>query len=96
MTMSTAVSMLNSEFDRLNPRSSGQAKTPSDSQSHSPVYLDSKGIKVHVLSKKGGAIVQQLNDGDVVKFGNRVKPSEVVAMKLVLQDTDVPLPVFIC
>jgi Phosphotransferase enzyme family len=96
--MGTAFSMPNSESDRLNSRSSGQAKRPSASQSHSPdssVYLDSKGTKVRVLSKQGGAIVQQLNDGKVVKFGDRVKPSEVAAMKLVLQDTDIPLPDFI-
>ena len=98
MTMDTTVKMSTSESNRSNSRSSGRAKTPSASRSHSPdplIYFDSKGTKVRVLSKQGGAIVQQLNDGDVVKFGDRVKPSEAAAMKLVLQDTDVPLPDFV-
>jgi Phosphotransferase enzyme family len=47
---------------------------------------------MRILSKQGGATVLALDDSLISKSGNRVRPSEEVAMRLVKQYTDVPVP----
>ncbi|KUJ16525.1 uncharacterized protein LY89DRAFT_685474 [Mollisia scopiformis] len=45
-----------------------------------------------VLSKQRGAIVLELNSSLVYKSGSRIRRNEEVAMRLVKQYTDVPVP----
>lgn len=53
-----------------------------------------RGIHEHVvvLSNQGGAKVLLFDDELILKVGDRVLPSEEVAMKLVKEHTDVPVP----
>ena len=53
-----------------------------------------RGVYEHVtiLSKQGGVKVLLFNDELILKVGGRVRPSEEVAMKLVKEDTDIPVP----
>jgi hypothetical protein len=90
--------MPKSTSNSLKSQSPGRTRTPTPTPSRpsdSSVYVDSKGTKIRVLGKQSGAIIHQLDDHHVLKFGHRVKPSEAVAMKLVLKETDIPLPEWI-
>ncbi len=91
----TVASMPNSTSNPSQSQSSERTKTPTSILSgpiDSSVYVDSKGTRYRVLAKQSGAIIHQINDCQVLKSGDRVKRSEAVAMKLVLEETDISLP----
>ncbi|EEP78098.1 predicted protein [Uncinocarpus reesii 1704] len=48
--------------------------------------------KVALLSHQGGVKVLNCDDEIVLKVGSRVRPSEEIAMRLVKEHTDIPVP----
>ena len=59
---------------------------------HTEAFFRSEYGKVEVLSKQGGAHVLLFDDELVFKTGGRVRRAEEVALRLVKDHTDVPVP----